>query len=86
MYFTPEEWRQFFENYKIFIGHYADIAHRYHVQQLAIGTELITADTKSVRTLVTRTAIRSLVWLLFFFPHSLMNDLNLVFVLTGLLA
>jgi hypothetical protein len=60
MYFTPKEWRQFFDNYKIFIGHYADIAHRYHVQQLAIGTELITADTKSVRTFVFRTIIRSL--------------------------
>jgi hypothetical protein len=63
MYFSEAQWREFFFNYKVFIGHYAEICQLYGVQQLAIGTELITADTKSVPN---------------FFLNELLSDLFLI--------
>eukprot|EP01127_Copromyxa_protea_P004849 TRINITY_DN1466_c0_g1_i1.p1 TRINITY_DN1466_c0_g1~~TRINITY_DN1466_c0_g1_i1.p1 ORF type:complete len:312 (+),score=49.67 TRINITY_DN1466_c0_g1_i1:212-1147(+) len=44
MYFTPEKWNVWFANYQEFAKHYAALAQRLGVEQMAIGTELIASD------------------------------------------
>jgi hypothetical protein len=41
---NPDNWDQWFENYKIFINHYADIAQETSVDLFSVGTELLTTE------------------------------------------
>lgn len=43
-YYTPDKWNTWFENYIPYAVNYAKLAEANHVEQLAIGTELIAAD------------------------------------------
>lgn len=46
MYFSANEWDIFFRNYKVYITQYAKVAQRNGVEQMAIGTELISSKLR----------------------------------------
>eukprot|EP01098_Paradermamoeba_levis_P015160 TRINITY_DN7545_c0_g1_i1.p1 TRINITY_DN7545_c0_g1~~TRINITY_DN7545_c0_g1_i1.p1 ORF type:complete len:404 (-),score=100.06 TRINITY_DN7545_c0_g1_i1:13-1200(-) len=43
-HYTADQWQMWFPNYKNFILHYAALATKLKVEQLAVGTELIVSD------------------------------------------